>query len=53
MEDFTMKKTVAVLFAIAICAVGSAYALYSVSNEGTWPKSWRKELEPPLRANNE
>jgi len=41
-----MKKTVAVLFAIAICAVGSAYALYSVSNEGTWPKSWPKELEP-------
>ena len=34
------------LAAIAFCAVGSVYALYLVSNEGTWPKSWPKELEP-------
>lgn len=42
-----MKRTVAVLAAIAFCAATSAvYAVYSVSNEGTWPKSWPKELEP-------
>jgi hypothetical protein len=40
-----MKRTVAVLAAIIFCAVGPAYALYSVSFEGTWPKSWPKELE--------
>jgi hypothetical protein len=41
-----MKRTGAVLAAIAFCAVGSVYALYSVSDSGTWPKSWPKELEP-------
>ena len=40
------RKTLAFLAAIACCAVGTAYALYAVSNEGTWPKSWPKELEP-------
>jgi hypothetical protein len=41
-----MKRIAALLAAIAVCAVGSAvYALYGVSNEGTWPKSWPKELE--------
>jgi len=42
----TMKRTIALLAAIAFCAVCPAYALYSVSNEGKWPKSWPKELEP-------
>jgi hypothetical protein len=41
-----MKRTIAVFAAIVFCAVGPAYALYSVSFEGTWPKSWPKELEP-------
>jgi hypothetical protein len=42
----TMKRTTAFLAAIAFCAVGSAYALYSVSDKGTWPENWPKELEP-------
>jgi len=42
-----MKRTTAFLAAIAFCVVCSTvYALYEVSNEGTWPKSWPKELEP-------
>jgi len=41
-----MNRTTAFLAAIAFCVVGPAYAEYSVSNEGTWPKSWPKELEP-------
>ncbi len=43
-----MKRTSALFAAaaIAFCAVGPAYALYSVSDTGTWPKSWPKELEP-------
>src|SRR5436309_3564578 len=41
-----MKRTIAVLAAIVVGAVGPAYALYSVSDKGEWPKSWPKELEP-------
>ncbi|HZL34346.1 MAG TPA: hypothetical protein VFC78_03485 [Tepidisphaeraceae bacterium] len=44
-----MKRTIAIaLFAaIAILAAGSTVrALYSVSNEGMWPKTWPAELEP-------
>jgi hypothetical protein len=41
-----MKRTIAVLAAIAFCAVCSAYAEYGVTGKGTWPKSWPKELEP-------
>jgi hypothetical protein len=42
-----MKRTIAFLAAIAFCAVSTAvYADYGVSHEGTWPKSWPKELEP-------
>jgi hypothetical protein len=41
-----MKRTIAFLAAMVFCAVPSVYALYSVSNEGQWPKSWPKELEP-------
>lgn len=31
---------------IVLCAACSAYALYGVSIEGTWPGDWPKELEP-------
>ena len=41
-----MKKTIALLAALAFGAVGSAYALYEVSDRGEWPKSRPKELEP-------
>jgi hypothetical protein len=42
-----MKRTIALLAAIAFCAVCSAvYAIYEVTDEGTWPESWPKELEP-------
>ena len=42
-----MKRTAAFLTA-AVCAVAcsAAYAMYSVSNEGKWPKNWPAELEP-------
>jgi hypothetical protein len=41
-----MKRTILFFAAIAFCAVGSAYAIYGVTDEGTWPKTWPKELEP-------
>jgi hypothetical protein len=41
-----MKRTTAVLAAIASWAVCSVYADYSVSDRGTWPKSWPKGLAP-------
>jgi hypothetical protein len=42
-----MKRIIVFLAAIAVCAMGSAvYALYGVSDEGTWPKTWPTELEP-------
>lgn len=41
-----MKRAIACLATIAFCAAAPAYAIYGVSNEGTWPKSWPKELEP-------
>lgn len=46
-----MKKRIAILAvtslaAIAFCAVGSVHADYTVSDAGTWPTSWPKELEP-------
>ena len=46
-----MKRRIAFLAvtslaAIAFCAVGPAFALYSVRLTGDWPKSWPKELEP-------
>jgi hypothetical protein len=41
-----MKRTIAFVAAIALCAVGSVHALYEVFDKGTWPKSWPKELEP-------
>jgi hypothetical protein len=43
----TMKRTTAFLAAAILIAVCSAaYAVYGVSSEGRWPKSWPKELEP-------
>ena len=40
-------KTITLIAAVALLAVGStAYALYSVAETGTWPKSWPSELEP-------
>ena len=41
-----MKRTFALLAAIALGAVCCAYADYGVEDRGTWPKSWPKELEP-------
>lgn len=41
-----MKRIVAVITALTLCAATSVYALYSVANEGLWPKTWSKELEP-------
>jgi hypothetical protein len=41
-----MKRTVPFLAVIAFCALAPAYAIYGVSDTGTWPKSWPKELEP-------
>lgn len=35
-----------IVASIVLCAVCSVYALYQVTNEGTWPKNWPKELEP-------
>ncbi len=41
-----MKRTIAILAALILCTASSVYALYSVANEGLWPKDWPKELEP-------
>ena len=42
-----MKRISTWLLAVAFCALAStAYALYSVANEGLWPKTWPAELEP-------
>jgi hypothetical protein len=40
-----MKRAMAFLAAIVFCAVGLAYADYSLSYKGEWPHSWPKELE--------
>jgi len=41
-----MKRTIALLAAIALGAVCCAYADYGVEDRGAWPTSWPKELEP-------
>ncbi len=42
-----MKRTIAFLAIVAFCAMCSTvYAVYLCSDEGTWPKSWPKEMEP-------
>ena len=46
-KGIAMDKRIALAVVVAVCAVGStASALYSVSDTGTWPKSWPAELEP-------
>lgn len=41
-----MKTTTVLLAALLVCSLGPAYALYSVSDRGDWPKTWPKELDP-------
>jgi hypothetical protein len=41
-----MHRTTALLAALLVCAIGPAFALYSVIDKGTWPTSWPRELEP-------
>lgn len=41
-----MRRTIAVLAAITLCAVCSVDADYLVINKGTWPENWPKQLEP-------
>src|SRR6266436_946464 len=41
-----MKKTAAVLVAVAFSAVCSVNADYSVWDKGKWPENWPEELEP-------
>jgi len=42
-----MNRTLVSLAALAVLAAGSAaYALYSVADEGRWPRSWPQELDP-------
>jgi hypothetical protein len=41
-----MRRKLALLIAIVLCGTAATvYALYEFSNEGTWPKTWPKELE--------
>src|SRR5207247_5732896 len=44
--EFTMRRTIAFVSAVAFCAVSSVHADYAVTGNGTWPKNWPKELEP-------
>src|SRR5690348_9777613 len=41
-----MKKPIVFAAASVVLAASSVYALYQVSDRGTWPKSWPRELEP-------
>jgi hypothetical protein len=41
-----MTRHITLVAALVLCVASSAYALYSVANEGLWPNSWPKELEP-------
>lgn len=42
-----MKRMITVLSAAAACAICmKAYAIYSVTDSGAWPKGWPAELEP-------
>jgi len=43
-----MKNAIASLAAttLCFCTILSAYGAYEIENEGTWPQSWPKELEP-------
>ena len=44
-----MNRITALIAAIVLGVVGSAYALYTFNLKGEWPATWPKELEP-LRA---
>src|SRR2546423_169924 len=44
--EITMKRTAIFVAAVALCAVCSVNADYTVTNSGTWPSSWTKGLEP-------
>lgn len=41
-----MTRHIALVAVLTLCIASSAYALYSVANEGLWPKTWPQELEP-------
>jgi hypothetical protein len=45
-----MKMTIQFRFvffaSLVLCSVGSAYAIFEIAEEGQWPKTWPKELEP-------
>ena len=41
-----MKRTAAICVALVFSLVSSVYAIYTVTDTGTWPKSWPAELEP-------
>jgi hypothetical protein len=41
-----MNRTLALLLGFVCWAVISVHAEYSVKPQGTWPKSWPRELEP-------
>jgi len=41
-----MKRTIVFVALIVACAVWTVYADYTVTDKGTWPKSWPGELEP-------
>ena len=40
-----MQTTIAALAAILFCTIGSGFGLDVITGEGTWPRSWPKELE--------
>ena len=41
-----MKRAAAIIVAIVFSLVSSVHADYTVTDHGTWPNSWPKELEP-------
>jgi hypothetical protein len=41
-----MKRTATIFVALVLSLVCSVFAAYDVADEGLWPKSWPKELEP-------
>jgi hypothetical protein len=41
-----MTRAIVFLAAIPFCTAGSVSADYGVTDKGTWPQSWSKELEP-------
>jgi hypothetical protein len=41
-----MKRTIAIFAVMALLAATRAHAIWRVSEKGTWPDTWPKELEP-------